>query len=317
MKKLLFFLLAPFALAACGDSAEQASTASAPTEQQAPKPEAERQVEAVKQLNAIFDEYFEIQLERSPIFASSIGDDRYNDRFTVSIAPEFQAEGLEIDKRFLARVQKIDENLLEGQDLLSYQIFIRDLERSIEGAQFPGHLIPLNQFYSTPNFFAQLGSGGSVHPFNSTKDYRDFLSRSEGFVKWVDQAIVNMNEGIEKGVVQPKILMERVVPQLDAQIVEAVEESLFWKPVANMPEDISEEDAATIRNEYREAIMDRIIPAYVKLRDYLVETYIPNARETHGMWDLPQGEAWYAFMVEGTTTTDLTPEEIHQIGLNE
>lgn len=318
MKKILILLFAPFALAACSEPADEAANKTATqAEQSTVESEAARQAEAVQELHAIFDEYFEIQLERNPIFASSIGDDRYNDRFTVSIDPEFQAESLAIDKRFLARIQKLDENLLEGQELLSYQIFVRDLKHSIEGAQFPAHLIPLNQFYSTPNFFAQLGSGGSVHPFDTAEDYRDFLSRSKGFVKWVDQAIVNMNEGIEQGVVQPKILMERVVPQLEAQIVENAEESLFWKPIANMPESISAEEAEALRNDYRDAINDSIIPAYVKLRDYLVNTYIPNARETHGMWDLPNGEEWYAYLVEGTTTTDLTPAEIHQIGLDE
>ena len=314
MKRVLFLLLAPFALAACSESADEATTQAGQTTVES---EAVRTAETVQELHAIFDEYFEIQLERDPILASIIGDDRYNDRFTVDIDPEYRAKDLEIDKRFLARIQKLDENLLDGQDRLSYQIFVRDLKRSIEGAQFPAHLIPLNQFYSTPNFFAQLGSGGSVHPFKTAKDYRDFLSRSEGFVKWVDQAIVNMNEGIEQGVVQPRILMERVVPQLEAHIVENAEDSLFWKPIANMPESISAEDAETLRSDYRDAIEDRIIPAYVKLRDYLVKTYIPNARETHGMWDLPNGEDWYAYKVEGTTTTDLTPEEIHQIGLDE
>lgn len=326
MKRLLilflFLFLLPLALVACGDSSETATQDGA--RQSVDKPaseatatEAERRAAAVAELHEIFDAYFEIQLERSPIFASSIGDDRYNDRFTVSIDPGFMAEGLEIDKEYLARVLAIDESLLEGQDLLSYRIFVRDLEREIEGAEFPSHLIPLNQFYSTPNFFAQLGSGGSVHPFDTVKDYEDFLSRVDGFVQWTDQAIANMNEGIEKGVVQPKLLMERTVPQIEAHIVENAEDSLFWKPVANMPESFSAEDRERLEAAYRKTINERIVPAYVKLRDYVAETYMPAARDTHGMWDLPNGEAWYAWLVEGTTTTDLTPAAIHQIGLDE
>lgn len=317
MKNYLILLLATFALAACSDNSDDAATQAAQSEQKAEQVTAEQRAEASKQLHAIFDEYFEVQLERHPIFASSLGDKRYNDRFTVSIDPEFMAEGLEIDRDYLARVRKIDEKLLDGQDLPSYQIFIRDLKRSIESAKYPGHLIPLNQFYSTPNFFAQLGSGGSVHPFDTVKDYEDFLSRVDGFVQWVDQAIVNMDEGIEKGVVQPKTLMERVVPQLEAQIVDKADDSLFWKPIDNIPEDFSAEDRERLAAAYRNAISEKITPAYVKMRDYLVDTYIPNARDTHGMWDLPNGDEWYAFKVEGTTTTDLTPEEIHQIGLNE
>jgi uncharacterized protein (DUF885 family) len=316
MKRLLILVLLPLALLACGDSSGTATQNGVSQSAGKPASEAEQR-DAAAELHEIFDEYFEIQLERSPIFASSIGDDRYNDRFTVSIDPEFMAEGLEIDREYLARVQTIDESLLEGQDLLSYQVFIRDLERDIEGAEFPSHLIPLNQFYSTPNFFAQLGSGGSVHPFDSVKDYEDFLSRVDGFVQWIDQAIANMNEGIEKGVVQPRLLMERSVPQLEAHIVEDVEVSLFWKPVDNIPESFPAEDRERLEAAYRKTISERIVPAYAKLRDYVVETYMPQARDTHGMWDLPNGAAWYAWLVEGTTTTELTPAEIHQVGLDE
>lgn len=265
----------------------------------------------------IFEAYFQKQLELNPIYASAIGDDRYDDRFAVTIAPEWRAEALAVDKDFLARIQRVNESLLDGQDLLSYQIFVRDLESSIESTRYPAHLIPLNQFYSTPNFFAQLGSGQSLHPFKSVKNYEDFLKRVDGFVQWVDQAIVNMNEGIEKGYAQPKILIERVVPQLEAHIVDDAKDSLFWKPIDNFPEDFSIEDKARLTEAYRAAITNRIVPAYEKLHAYVIDTYLPASRETHGMSALPDGEAWYAFLVKETTTTDLTPTEIHQIGLDE
>lgn len=314
MKRLAILLIAPLWLAACSESDSQtvasASAAGASANTEAKQSEAQ-------QAHEIFEAYFQKQLELNPIYASAIGDDRYNDQFAVTISPEWQAEALAVDKEFLSRIQKVDEDQLQGQDLLSYQIFVRDLKHSIEGAQYPSHLVPLNQFYSTPNFFAQLGSGKSLHPFQTVKNYEDFLSRADGFVEWVDQAIINMNEGIEKGYVQPKILIERTVPQLEAHIVENAEESLFWKPVENMPEDFSAEDKSRLTAAYRDAINQRIVPAYDKLRDYVVETYLPATRETHGMSHLPNGEAWYAFLVEGTTTTDLTPAEIHQIGLDE
>jgi uncharacterized protein (DUF885 family) len=218
---------------------------------------------------------------------------------------------------FLERVRGIDESLLEGQDLLSYRIFVHDLERKIEGTRFPSHLLPISQFYSTPNSFAQLGSGGSLHPFKRVKDYEDFLSRVEGFVAWVDQAIVNMNEGIEKNYRQPKILVERIIPQLEAHIVESAEDSLFWTPVNNMPEAFGAADRDRLAAAYRQTIENRIVPAYAKLRDFIRDTYLPASRDTHGMWDMPEGDAWYAFRVAGTTTTELTPDEIHEIGLAE
>lgn len=316
MRKLLLLLLAPAFLAGC-EKESPATTASESATVQGTTSEAELAAAEARRANEIFEEYFEKQLELNPIYATAIGDHRYNDRFAVTISPEWQARSLEVDREYLARIRKINENLLSGQDLLSYRIFVRDLERNIEGARYPDHLLPLNQFYSTPNFFAQLGSGQSLHPFRTVKDYEDFLGRVDGFVAWVDQAIINMNEGIEKGYTQPKILIERVVPQLEAHIVVSAEDSLFWKPIARLPDDIAAEDRERLAAAYRDAIMNRIVPAYAKLRDYVVETYLPNCRETHGMWDLPDGENWYAFLVEGTTTTDLTPAEIHQIGLDE
>src|SRR5690606_27649858 len=133
------------------------------------------------------EEYFQAQLELNPISASAIGDDRYNDRFAVTISPEWRARALATDRKFLERIRGIDADQLEGQDRLSYEIFVRDLEREIEATKYPSHLMPLNQFYSTANFFAQLGSGSSLHPFRTAKDYDDFLKRVDGFVEWVDQ----------------------------------------------------------------------------------------------------------------------------------
>lgn len=305
---MLPLLIAPMLLAACSESGETNKTiqpAAASAEQEARK------------ANQIFADYFQEQLKLNPILASSIGEDRYNDQFPVTISPEWQARSLALDKEYLDKIQAINPDLLEDQDLLSYQIFVYDLERNIEAAEYPSHLMPINQFYSTPNYFAQLGSGGSVHPFRTVKNYEDFLKRVDGFVAWVDQAIVNMNAGIEKNYRQPRILMERVVPQLEAHIVERPEASLFWKPVADMPEAFSSADKERLAKAYRENIETRIVPAYAKLRDYIRDTYIPASRQTHGMWDLPQGDAWYAFRVESTTTTDLDPEQIHQIGLDE
>lgn len=305
MKRIIALLIAPLWLAACAQEPMDA-------------PQGVAAVTPAEQANAIFESYFEKQLELNPIYASFIGDDRYNDRLAVTIAPEWRAESLAVDKETLAKIQAIDEGALEGQALLSYRIFVHDLKRNIAAAErFPSHLIPLTQFFSVPNFFAQLGSGGSVHPFATVDDYEDFLKRTDGFVAWIDQAIANMNEGIEKGYTQPKILMERVVPQLEAHIVENAEDSLFWKPVADMPAEFSAADKERLTAAYRDSIMNRIVPAYAKLRDYVEGTYIPAARETHGLWDVPNGDAWYAFLVEGTTTTDLTPAEIHQIGLDE
>jgi uncharacterized protein (DUF885 family) len=276
----------------------------------APRPESERLAE-------VFDWYFERQLELNPIMASSIGDPRYNDRFEVSISPAWMAKSEAIDREALVRIATIDPAKLSGQDLLSYEIFKTGRERDLEGLRFPTHLVPVNQFFSTPNFFAQLGSGASLHPFRTTRDYEDFLKRIDGYVAWTDQAIVNMREGIAKGVMPPKVLMERTLPQLDAIAVVKPEDSVFWGPIKGFPEAVPAADRERLTAAYRAAIGAKLLPAYRRLHDFVRDEYLPKSRDSYGMQGLPDGEAWYAYNVREITTTDYTPAQIHAIGLAE
>ena len=270
-----------------------------------------------QKLNAIFDEYFEEYLKQNPILATSIGDPRYNDRFVVSISPEAIAAEEKLQRDYLARVQTVDRSVLTGQDLLSYEVFKTAREREIEGFRFPDELIPMNQFYSTPNSFAQLGSGNGMQPFKTAQDYDNFLQRIDGFVAWTDQAIVNMKEGVKRGYTLPKVLAERTLPQLQAHIVPRAEDSLYWGPITNMPADFSAADRERLARAYRAAIETKVVPSYRKLHDFMRDEYVPKARLSHGMAGLPDGKAWYAYNVKRITTTDYTPEQIHQIGLDE
>jgi uncharacterized protein (DUF885 family) len=270
-----------------------------------------------QKLNAIFDEYFEEYLKQNPILATSIGDPRYNHRFVVSISPGAIAAEEKLQRDYLARVQTVDRSVLTGQDLLSYEVFKTAREREIEGFRFPDELIPMNQFYSTPNSFAQLGSGNGMQPFKTAQDYDNFLQRIDGFVAWTDQAIVNMKEGVKRGYTLPKVLAERTLPQLQAHIAPRAEDSLYWGPITNMPADFSAADRERLARAYRAAIETKVVPSYRKLHDFMRDEYVPKARLSHGMAGLPDGKAWYAYNVKRITTTDYTPEQIHQIGLDE
>jgi uncharacterized protein (DUF885 family) len=275
------------------------------------------EVTASEALHALFDEHFEATLELNPIRATFIGDSRYNDQIANSIGEEHIAKSLELDKRFLARLLEIDRDDLDYQDQLSYDLFRIDLEQDIEGDQFPGHLQPIQQFGSMMSFMVQLGSGTSAHPFKTVKDYEDWLSRIDGFVVWADQSVANMREGMQAGVVQPRVLIEKAVPQLRSQIVENIEESNFYNPIRIMPDDFSDEDRERLTAALEDAIANKIIPAYERVHNFVGDDYLSSARETVGLSALPNGEAWYAYNVRVRTTTDLTPDEIHQIGLNE
>jgi uncharacterized protein (DUF885 family) len=278
---------------------------------------AENAANLVEDLNGIYESYFEANLELNPTFATFVGDHRWNDRFPNSLGPEHRATQKELWQEYLARTGSVDPSLLAGQDLLNLEMFRNSLELNIEGSKFNGHLMPINQFRNPANFFVQMGSGSSVQPFKTEKDYDNFLGRIDGFVVLMEQAQANMREGMAQGYVQPRILMEKVIPQLESQLVENVEDSAFWRPVKNMPETFSEEDRARLTSAYKDAIGTKLIPVFAGTRDFIRDEYIPAARETHGIDGVPGGEELYAFLVKRTTTTELTPSEIHELGLSE
>ena len=273
--------------------------------------------DAATALAVLFDDHFERNLELNPMSATSIGDDRYDDRMAITMSQEYRDADRQLDEEFLAGLLEIDRDALGHQDQLSYDIFKVRRDLSLAGNEFPSHLQPMNQFYLMTNFFVQLGSGSSLHPFKTVKNYDDFLSRADDILVNIDLAIDNMKEGMRAGIVQPKILMEKVVPQITAHIVDSAEESNFWMPITNMPEDFSDADRERLTGAYRDAIENKFVPAFERLNNFIGDEYIGASRETVGLGDQPNGENWYAHMVKVRTTTDMTPDEIHQIGLDE
>ena len=263
-------IAALFVVVACGQS-EAPGTAAEPAS-----------VDVSAELNSLFDEYFERTLEMNPVSASFVGDNRYNDRLANSNSEEYIAASQAMDEEFLSRLLDIDRSALGEQDQLSYDLFKLQRENALEGYQFPGELIPVNQFYSMTNFFVQLGSGASAHPFKTVKDYEDFLSRADDFSRNVDQVIANMKRGSAEGYTQPRILMEKLLPQVDAHVVDTPQESAFYATVTNMPEDFSDEDRERLTAAYETKIMETIVPAYRRLSNFLGDEYIANARENGG-----------------------------------
>lgn len=309
MKRILILSLATLALVSIGHAS--ASPDAAPAAAAAPEGS------PAEQLDRLFDEYWEASLELNPLMATFIGDHRYNDRFEVSISPEHMDATRSLLRSSLAAVEAIAPEDLDEQRRLSRDLFLRDARHELEGFGFPSELIPINQFRSMANLFAMLGSGTSAQPFETVGDYENFLKRVDGFTGWVEQAIANMRKGIEAGVVQPAILMERVIPQLEAHIVETPADSLFYRPVAEFPDAVPEAERARLRAAYEAAIAGELIPAYARLRDFIRDEYLPASRDTVGLYALPEGKAWYQYLVREHTTTDMNAEQIHQVGLDE
>jgi uncharacterized protein (DUF885 family) len=255
----------------------------------------------------------------NPIYATYVGVNDYNDRFSPPINAQNLALSLAFEEKYLAKIKDIDVSALSGQDLLSYEIFLRDREIAIKGAQFPGHLVPIHQMGGAHTFFASLGSGQSAQPFNTADDYRNFISRADGFATYMDSAIVAMQEGIEKSIVLPKPLIEKVLPQLQVHILDDVTQSVFYAPLATLKdnENISDTDKQQITQDYIAAIKNVIIPAYSRVHQFMQDSYLPKGRDTFGLADLPNGKAWYEYRIETNTTLPLTAEEIHTFGQQE
>ncbi len=297
-------LAAVLFVAACGGAQDQAAPESTETTPSAT-------------LSALFAEHFERNLELNPLTATFIGDYRYNDRMANTNSPEYRAASTALDEEYLQRLLEINREQLDLQDQLSYDLFRINRERSLEGDQFPFHLQPVTQFSSLTSSFVQLGSGASAHPFKTVKDYEDFLSRADQFAINIDQVISNMQEGRREGIVQPRILMAKLMPQLESQLVDDPTESSFYMPIRDMPGDFSNEDRDRLTAAYADKISNTIIPAYERLNNFIGDDYLSAARQTVGLSALPNGEAWYAYLVRVRTTTDMTPDEIHQVGLDE
>ena len=273
--------------------------------------------EAAARLDALYAEYWEEALERNPVRATFVGDRRYNDRLPNTLDPAFIDESRERARHWLDRAEAIGPGGLEGQDLLSYEVFTFQLRSELDGYRFPGHLQPLNQFRNIAGTFAQLGAGTGAQPFDTVADHEAWLARAAGIPELFEQLQANMRAGIEAGVVQPRILMERVLPQLDALVADRAEDTLFWRATQRLPEDLDDDARETMLARYRTLIEDRLMPAYRELRRFVAEDYIPAARDSVGVADLPDGTAWYDHLVRSNTTTDLSAAQIHRIGLDE
>jgi uncharacterized protein (DUF885 family) len=269
------------------------------------------------QLNTLYAEFWEENLRLNPLTATFAGDPHHNAELPNFLAPEFHAQSLAFEQKYLARARAIGTAGLRGQDRLSYDVFTLNRESALEQLAFPDELLPVDQFYNIANSFAQLGSGTSAQPFATVKDYEDWLQRAARVPAIFDQAVVNMREGVSKGIVQPRVLMEKVLPQLNANITADPEKSIFWGPVTNMPRDFAQADRERLTAAYRTLISTQLIPAYRRLLGYIADEYLPKTRDTFGMGALPNGAAWYAHKVHDNTTRSLTPAQVHQIGLDE
>lgn len=268
--------------------------------------------DAAAQLHAIFEEEWEYFLRENPDSTSRRGDRRWNDRWPdVSLAAIERRHQHRLE--VLERLEAIDYEALSEADKLNYTLFRKDYELEVEAHQYRWYLLPLSHMggIQTRNELAD-----SLR-FATVKDYEDWLARLRGFPTLMDQTIALMREGIRVGMVHPKVIMERVPDQITAQIVDDPAESLFFKPFKRFPVDIPLTEQERLVAEAKTAVGEHIIPSFRRFQEFFINEYLPACYDRVGAWQLPRGRELYAFRARGYTTTHLTPEEIHQIGLRE
>ena len=272
-----------------------------------------RQQSKAAQLNRIYDEYWDASMRLNPLQATFQGDARHNDQLPNILSAAYRQQSHDFTVEWLGKVEKIGTDGLTGQDLLSYEIFVRDARMSLAAEKYPSWMLPVSQYYNLGSIMAILGSGSGAQPFNTVADYDSWSRRSLGIAPLFDQAVANMRDGMKAGVVQPRDLMEKVLPQLDAVIKPTAEESIFWAPVRNMPEDFPAADKARISAEYKRMIEYRIMPAYRALRGFIATEYLPATRTSDGLGALPNGQAWYTQNIVQSTAATLDAKQIHAV----
>lgn len=264
-------------------------------------------------LNKLLDEQWEYTLKHAPEFASMLGDRRYNAE--VSDASERAVNAELVDaRRFLRQFEAIDTSAFSEQEKLNRDLMVKNLRDTLEGAKFKNHQMPVNQMGGIHLQWAQLPS---LLPFQTIKDYDDYVARLRKFPRQMDDTIANMRKGLAAKMMPPKFLLEKVTEQAAEIATSPADTSPFAVPLQKLPATFSDAEKQRIRTDVVAAIRSSVLPSYDKFAKFMRNEYAPKGRTNVGVWALPDGKTRYAFMVRNQTTTNLTPEEIHQIGLDE
>ena len=272
--------------------------------------------ESNKEFAAFLAKYWDENAQFDPIGATSRGDLRYNNVLPNENSVDYRLKVKVFTEQKLAAIKQFDRETLNDNDKISFDILKRDLEMSLEGFEFQDELIPMQQFWGTYLTLPQIGSGESSQPFKTVKDYDDFLGRLKDFTPWCDSAIVNMKVGMQKGAVLPKPLAEKVIQNLNGLILKNISKSVFYGPINRLPASFSDVDKARLKVDYTKAISETNAN-YEKLATFFKTVYLPKTRLSAGIDAIPNGKKQYEFLVREWTTTNMTPDEIHQLGLRE
>ncbi|WP_430427293.1 DUF885 domain-containing protein [Maribacter litoralis] len=281
-------------------------------------------------ISEVFAEFYDFKKGINPIEATKAGYHDYNDTIANYISDDYILHLKDRYTYFLEEIGKYDSTQISAADYMSMRVLEWDCTLKLEGVMNPMvtvaspiydlpsfELMPLFQIQSLHLYVAQLAGGTSVQPFKSIEDYNNWLSRLEDYITFVDTAIEKMKVGMDSGVVLPKVLTLKMLPQVRSFIDVPLEENLFFQPVMNFPDGISDVDMDILKSNYEDFIQEKLSPKYKELNAFLTDEYLPACRDTDGLLDLPNGNETYQYLIKLHTTTNMNADEIHELGLSE
>ena len=269
------------------------------------------------QLQELMQTYHEETLKMNPIGATYQGDTRYNDYLPNYLSDDVMRKHKTFYKNILQELNSIADNSLSEDDELSKEILKCECETNLMGMKFPKELLPIDQMWTLQLTIGQLATGTGAQPFKTVEDYENWLSRVDDYVVWLSSAKMRMAEGIEQGVVLSKSLIRKVVPQLESITEADLEKNIFYRPARNFPEDFTEEQKEKLSKAYADMVTNKIIPAYQRLVAFMASDYLAAGRNSSGFDAYSFGEDYYNYAIRLYTTTGMTADEIHQLGLSE
>lgn len=268
--------------------------------------------------NQFLKEYNEGKLKLTPINATFAGDNRFNDQFPNTLSSDYQIKNNTFYKNYKSQLANFKNIDLNESQKMSKAVLNWDCDMALAQASFKNDLLmPINQMWTINLTMGQLGSGSSAQPFKTVKDYQNWLSRLNGFYDWLESAIKNMRQGSKEGYVLPKSLINKIIPQFKVLAETKVPSHLFYSPIKNFPKDFSEADKKTLKDAYTSMLNDKLIPIFNLMYTFLKTDYLNAGRESSGISDVPNGEAYYNHSIKNYTTTKMTADEIHKLGLSE
>jgi uncharacterized protein (DUF885 family) len=264
-------------------------------------------------LHALFDEAWEFRLREDPLEATSVGE-HHSDGRLPGVTREDQRRRAEYYRGVVTRLDAIPRDGLSPSDRVSYDMFRRQLTEDIQDYEFKGYLLPIN---ADSGFHISLSMLASRVPLSSVRDYENYIERLKRARRYIDEHIDLMREGLRIGMTVPGVVLEGYEATIDAHVVDAVEDSVFFAPFASFPASVAVAEHDRLREAGAWAIQTSVIPGYRAFLGFMVEEYIPGARQTTGASELPNGRAYYSYLVGRFTTMDVTPDDVHRIGLEE